>query len=161
MEEDPKEKAAILIFLKTFNTVCNLEGFKKDDYDPDVEYALSINHAGRNIVEGNGDRPLPLSVWPIVLERSFEKSGYVKIYYDDYGTIKEEQKHPTGLYYLLRNGPALVGRVGLVSNGTSRLLSSNEIDDDGNDDDDDDDDDAKENPSKRCKLEESKGDSAC
>jgi len=144
MKEDPKEKTAILSFLQTFNTVCNLGGCEVGDYDPDVEYALRINHAGRSIVEGSVDRSLPLTVWPIVLERSFGKSGHIYDYYD----IKE-QKNPTGLYYLLREGPALAGRVELSSDGSGRLLSSNN--DDGNDDD------AKEIPSKKRKTGENEG----
>jgi len=145
IEGDPKETAAILSFLQTFNTVCNLGGCKGGDYDPDVEYALRINHAGRNIVEGSGDRPLPLSVWPIVLERSFEKSGHI---YEERNENRN-LKNPTGLYYLLRNGPALAGRVGLVSDGTGRLLPSSDHAVVGNDDEyeeEEEEDDVTENP---------------
>ena len=63
IEDDPKEKEAMLSLLETFNSIYNLEGCSVHSYDSDVEYALRINHAGRRIVEcGRGDRPLPLSV---------------------------------------------------------------------------------------------------
>ena len=58
MEDNPKEKASILSFLRTFNTIFKLfDGHLQDEegnsFDSDVEYALRINHAGRSIVEGN------------------------------------------------------------------------------------------------------------
>jgi len=55
------------------------------------------------------------------LERSFEKSGHIYEFGD-----RREYKNPTGLYYLLCNGPALAGRVGLVSDGSGRPLSSSD-----------------------------------
>ena len=46
--------------------------------------------------------------------------------FSPYGYIRREYKNPTGLYYLLRDGPALAGQVGLVSDGSGRLLSSSD-----------------------------------
>ena len=117
MRDDPKEKAAILSLLQTINTVYNLEGRWKDDYVPDVEYALRTNHAGRSIVESRVDRSFPLSVWPIVLERSFKNSGHIYVFHSD---LRERKNH-TGLYYLLRDGPALAGRLGIISDDRGRL----------------------------------------
>ncbi|MGK3761476.1 MAG: hypothetical protein ACI8RD_013794 [Bacillariaceae sp.] len=54
VKEDPIEKVAMLSLFESCNTICCL-GF--GDYDvnySDIEYALSINHAGRRIVESGG-----------------------------------------------------------------------------------------------------------
>jgi hypothetical protein len=92
----------------------------------DVEYLLQINHAGRYLLETNGignnrnnrnstdnsggsgdgnggigNRPVPLSLWPLILERSYSKSDKM------YGAYPQLPKTATGMYYLLRNGPAL------------------------------------------------------
>jgi len=107
VRKDPEEKRALLSFLQTFNTICKLGVC---DYDPEVEYALRMNQAGRGIVEvggGTDNRSLSLSVWPIVLERSYSKSS--EIYH------RRGRKNATGLYYLLRDGPALIGRPELTS----------------------------------------------
>jgi hypothetical protein len=107
---DSKENSALIRFLQIFSTVYNLEGSKKSDYCSDLEYALRINHAGgRTIIaedgssisnrDGNTTSALPLSVWPTVLERSYEKSRHV---YNQDSSIREE-KNATGLYDLLRN----------------------------------------------------------
>jgi len=121
LKEDPKEKAAILSLLETFNTISNLGfiGSKVHAYS-DVEYALRINHAGRRIVEGSHDATLlPPSVWPIALERVYEES-----YRDD----------PfTGLYYLLRHGPVLQWM------GKQRRIISNVLKRKRNDEDKDED----------------------
>jgi hypothetical protein len=104
MKEDPKEREAVLSLLKTRSSICNLGGRKKDDYPADVECALRFNHAGRNVTFD--DKSIPLSLWPIILERAYEKSNnriYDKRYYE------EKKKNPTGLYYLLREGPLLSG----------------------------------------------------
>ena len=112
VKEDPIEKVAMLSLFESCNTICCL-GF--GDYDvnySDIEYALSINHAGRKIVESGGRkegrRPsLPLSLWPIILERAYKKSGHIHPSW----SAKRETKNATGLSYLVREvGPALIGR---------------------------------------------------
>ena len=88
-------------------------------FGPKIEYALRINHAGRILIEGNNNTDtnvnntntntnnvvvqhdknennnttyvLPLSVWPIVLKRSYN----------------DIDKDPTGLHYLIRHGPII------------------------------------------------------
>ena len=74
LEEGPDVKAALLKFLRIIDTISSL-GIYSCENDLDVQYALIINHAGQSILEGaTSDRSIPLSVWPTVLERAFEKS---------------------------------------------------------------------------------------
>ena len=92
--------------------------------DADLKYALDINFAGRRVVEDRGDmRPVPLSLWPKILTRAYD----------------ELYNNPTVLYYLLRNGPALAGRVTLDS--TTAECEDGDGDGDGVKDGDDCDDD--------------------
>jgi len=131
----------LLSFLRIYNNIYNIGGFSEGDYSSDVEYALRINHAGRSIVEGGGCvGSIPLSLWPTILVRAHEKSEH-SICYDI------TPKNATGLYYLLRNGPALAGRPSFGGNG--ELLSSS----DGNDDDEN----AKGSAPKKHNVLESKG----
>jgi len=93
---DPKEKAALLSFLKTFNTIYDLGAWDFDDSD--LKYAQQINHAGRSLFEvgNNSSRSLPLSAWPIVFERAGDKT---------------EEDDATELNYLVRHiGPLIIGR---------------------------------------------------
>ena len=70
----------MLHLLKTFNTIWNI-GDDRQNVDPNIEYALRINHAGRNILEGSRDdaRTLPLLVWPILLAREMLKQIWIYI----------------------------------------------------------------------------------
>lgn len=132
LEDDPEEKAAMLSFLQTFNTICDL-GLKPRrtyDIDSDIVYALRINEAGRSIVEGNfnnsnggdgGDgrqqrSSLPLSAWPTVLKKAYEN----------------KENDPTGLFYLLREGPALAGRcdLNLITNNNNNNNNNDKLDND-------------------------------
>ncbi|VEU36052.1 unnamed protein product [Pseudo-nitzschia multistriata] len=80
IRSDRREKSAMLSLLKTFSTIINLGKFHEGDYDPDVEYALRINHAGRSIIEGETDvRCLPLSIWPFLLEKAFRNSYWIYV----------------------------------------------------------------------------------
>jgi hypothetical protein len=109
MKDDPKEREAVLSLLKTRSSIYNLGGRKKDDYPADVECALRFNHAGGNVAFD--DKSIPLSLWPTILKRAYEKSNiriYDKRYYEE-----EKEKNPTGLYFLLREGPVLFGRAEL------------------------------------------------
>ena len=67
---------------------------------------------------GCNDRSIPLSVWPTILERAYKKSTNIPF------CVK---KNPMGLYFLLREGPALVVRNELGS--ISGLFNDNEDDD--------------------------------
>lgn len=115
VKEDQKEKAALLSLLRSFDAISSLGDWYPGDYDSDVEYALRTNHAGRSIIEGgnNDGRSLPLSVWPALLERAFDKSADI---HHGFSFRKEIPNNPTGLYYLIREGPALIGRTDLGSN---------------------------------------------
>jgi len=151
--QDPQEKAALLDLLATFRTIYRLEGRSLHTYDADIQYALLINHAGRRLLEdvdeeilerrssssssnnsivdmngtsrnsnfvvNNRHPPFPLSMWPIVLFRSYRESGYI------YAVLSARRKHkdPTGIYFLLRNGPALAGRPGF-GGGTAAAESA-------------------------------------
>jgi len=104
--EEERESVKILLF--AFPQLGNITGrcfdyvrlHPKDQYrnlfDTGVQYAMDINHAGRVLVEGGVDREksespstkLPMSVWPRVLRRA-------------------SRRGPDGVYYLLRNVPAL------------------------------------------------------
>ncbi|OEU21080.1 hypothetical protein FRACYDRAFT_234706 [Fragilariopsis cylindrus CCMP1102] len=110
-QTDPMERDALMTILRTFKGICNLE------------YLLRINHAGRRLVEGNIDdddhddhdgnnynsnnnkQPrIPISLWPIILERSYKKSNH--IYGKDFRYGKEMRNHD-GLFYLIRHGAVL------------------------------------------------------
>ena len=138
MKKYPMEKDAFLRFLRVFKTIHNLgssgscccEHGCDDLYGSDIEFALRINHAGRRLVEFDGDnddkgRSVPLSLWPTLLERSYAKSGQDGIYQ----YCCEEQKlneNATGLYYLLRAGPALIGRPELGSGTVGYEVADND-----------------------------------
>ena len=156
-KRDPNEKEALLSFLRVFNTIRTLytPRFSCHRYHPDVEYALAINQAGRSIVQVRHhgkhtkaaattgivevddddahDRSLPLSVWPIVLERSYKKSDEIHggkdmddFWFDtrsDRECWEKNRKSATGLYYLVRNivpslivVPSLLGRPSVSEN---------------------------------------------
>ena len=76
-KEDPKKKAVILSLLRSVNIISNIEYALMDVYDSDAEYELQIDHTGCCIVEGSRYRLLPLSVWPTLLERAYEKSDLI------------------------------------------------------------------------------------
>ena len=123
-QTDPMERDALMTILRTFKGICNLGACCIHQYHPDIEYLLRINHAGRRLVEGNIDdddddhdhdgnnnssnnnkQPrIPISLWPIILERSYKKSNH--IYGKDFRYGKEMRNHD-GLFYLIRHGPVL------------------------------------------------------
>lgn len=146
VRKDPEEKKALLSFLRTFNTIYNLGVCSCNS---DVEYALRMNQAGRRVVEvgdvGAGNRFLPLAGWPAVLERSYAKSG--EIYH------RRGQKNATGLYYLLREGPALIGRPALGSTVAMEFDCNFER---GSDHEHEHDNYGNDNPSKRRRIEKPK-----
>ena len=118
----------LLTLLETFHTidsiiiynyaVCNHNDCL-DEQDSDLKYALSANMAGRRILEGwgidgdeDGDSSIPLSVWPVVLaraQRKIDRAFYGNNCRED-PIICRRRFRATGLYYLLREGPALMGR---------------------------------------------------
>lgn len=123
IKKQPKEKAALLDLLRILPTIYRIGWMSEAKYyDSDVQSLLRINHAGRYLLEGHTNNNStnagnstgeqirvsgyqqsllpPLSLWPIILNRAYEKSKDVF-----YG-----EKDATGLNYLIRNGPeALIG----------------------------------------------------
>ena len=76
LNDDPKERTAAMSLIKTRSAIYNLGGRDKEDYPSDLEYELRLSHAGRG-----RDRPIPLSLWPTILERAYEKAYGI---YDDW-----------------------------------------------------------------------------
>jgi hypothetical protein len=87
-------------------------------YDPEIEYALRINQAGRKFIlettggtgvlsNSNSNRTKPITnraLWPLILKRAYKNSE--EIYDHDDRTIKEvvESKMcSTGLFHMIRD----------------------------------------------------------
>ena len=110
---DPEEAKAMCVFLRAFPTILRM-GWCFEKYRPcgdfslsiiEVEHELMLNFAGRSLVERVGmSRPLPLSVWPTVFERlnrAIERNLEA--------IERNLELRNSGLYYLLRTQPFLVG----------------------------------------------------
>jgi hypothetical protein len=66
-------------------------------FTPEVQYLLDINKCGRVLLEG-GVRPIPLSVWSKVLERTSS-------------VLDGDLEHTAAVFfYFLRNGPVFANR---------------------------------------------------
>lgn len=120
-EEEKAVKAAMLAVIDTcpgIHTLCEdtvplpfyyaePEGWDYDHvYEPDFEYILRINHAGRKYISP-GETPIKTNLWPKILERAYQKSA--DIYDHTNWTEKqiESRKSAEGMYHLLRHGPLL------------------------------------------------------
>ena len=111
LNDDPKEKYAFMTILNTFNEISYVK-FWCDEYGPDIEYLLRINHAGRKFIYGEGDgettkkpvKTIQPGLWPKILERAYEKSDTIV---SGSNTFDGRKKCSTGIFYLLRNGPIL------------------------------------------------------
>lgn len=115
-EKDPSEKDALLTLLGKFNRISNI-GYEDYDIvmdkeiaiDPDIEYILRINHAGRKYlttVDGGtiARKPINCSLWSIIFERAYQKS--LEVYSDGCGMTDKQKKKArcaTGLFHLIRN----------------------------------------------------------
>jgi len=68
-------------------------------YHPKIQYEMILNHAGRRLVDSDDSSSsgldLPLSVWPLVLERCTKPPWWTRSH------------SATGLYYLLRESPVM------------------------------------------------------
>jgi len=140
---NPVSKENMLTLLKFFTTIEHIDfgyGSIGEDLrtDPDVRYALVKNLVGRQILRGGGSR-LPLSAWPIVLHRAqnIDRSMFGEWNFPDVrlhgrfghspGESPEELRSSlvaTGIYYLLREGSALIGRRDLVVDGGGAKAAS-------------------------------------
>lgn len=88
------------------------------------QYALIKNTVIRSLLSDGRGCGLPLSVWPILLERvhhhvynRWEKKRSCCIFSQDDPTCSSEEA--TGIYHLLREGPALIGRDDLNAASTN------------------------------------------
>jgi len=88
-KDDSNEKAALLSLLDNFSSIYDINDVRI--LDRGSMYLRQINFAGRRILKDVGGRSFPPSLWPAVLERSFNFST-----------------DPDGPYYLLRHGPILL-----------------------------------------------------
>jgi hypothetical protein len=91
IDEDPEDLKALLeIHLQ-------LEYFSDSSFTPEVQYLLDVIKCGRILLEG-GVRPIHLSVWSKVLERTSSVLN---------GDI---ERTAAVFFYFLRNGPAFANR---------------------------------------------------
>lgn len=135
---DPDLTAAILTFLKAFVTVDYISFHPRcvEKIDPEFKYVLLTNMIGRRLLEGNsakgddrsGNSRLPLSIWPIILQRAqfkidesilFNENAAFWSVLVDHPQWRKNSAKATGIYYLLREGTALIGRNNLVRNHES------------------------------------------
>ena len=64
---------------------------------PQVQYVLDLNRCGRVLLKGGGG--IPLSVWPVVLERAIQDENF-----------DSSDSRRTSVLYQLLKGPALAGQ---------------------------------------------------
>jgi hypothetical protein len=108
LEKNPNAQGVLLAFLRIFDTVWYVGDnprLLRGNY-PVINYALISNFVGRSLVGGYhhvSHRPtLPSSMWPLVLEKAQRPDTHS--YYRGW----QRNEIMTGLYYLLREGPALL-----------------------------------------------------
>lgn len=118
INNDSDIKSALLTFLKSYIAVDHIDVPRGIRIHPEWEHTLITNMVGRRVLEGrgigdngNGGCGLPLSVWPLILQRAQQKC-------DERFTCEQSSTRAkaTGVYYLLREGPALIGRRLLADN---------------------------------------------
>jgi len=113
---DCKEKDALMALLDTFNAIYGLgKHVGMEEYAPDLEHMLRINHAGRKFVmsggiSGSGARSskqivINRALWPRILERAYSKSAELYDFSLNVLADKNKKKCATGLFHLVRNGP--------------------------------------------------------
>ena len=149
---DPMEKVALLTLLDTFKGISNIGHCLKMNlgrhvrvyqYDPEIEYVLRINQAGRKFMlettggtgvigVNNGNRTKPITnqaLWPLILEKAYKNSAEI---YDHDGRriskkVAESKMCSTGLFHMIRNyayGPIFVEDHSRVTNITTVTLLS-------------------------------------
>jgi hypothetical protein len=104
-----KEIAAVKTLLDAFNGISNLgnEMYLGLKYDPDIEYKLRINQAGRRkfmVTDNNPIITMNRALWPLILERAYKTSS--EIYDKTLHSTKEEveqNKCASGLFHMVRN----------------------------------------------------------
>jgi len=98
--KDSKEIAAVKTLLDAFNGISNIgnEMYAWTKYDPDIEYKLRINQAGRRkfmVTDNNPIITMNRALWPLILERAYKTSSEI---YDNRYCTREE-----GLFHMVRN----------------------------------------------------------
>lgn len=135
IKSDPEEHKLLIDFLNHNNNVFSINGqyfastFVPTWYTPDIIYALLINHAGRNLIVNNKvnnkKNMIPLSLWPIVLERAYTKSNEIQLHTRDFS---RDNLDSSGVFHILQQiGPTLMdwrSTGGCVSTSTTTLSSS-------------------------------------
>jgi len=130
--------ADMLTLLKFFPTIDSLNWRSyvirvSEDFhtDPEWTYAMVKNAVGRRIIRGGSSSHLPLSIWPIVLQRAQRKNFHRECFglgsHGVSGLVYGESLPSlaaTGIYYLLREGSALIGRRDLVNGCPERSRPS-------------------------------------
>ena len=117
---DPSAKKTLMTFLDVFDSVeqlvlgMRIGVWKELDFrfgkklitGTDLKYSLVRNRVGRSLLkyDGAGKNSIPLSLWPFVFEKAQKKFFY------EPSTRSSSDDMTTGMYYLLREGPALLGR---------------------------------------------------
>jgi hypothetical protein len=124
LSRDPDMKAAVIAFLRTFVTVDDMEFPRGTTVHSEWEYELVTNMAGRRLLDGNNGSctDLPLSIWPTVIQRAQRKIKSMRRSTPQ----KAKGAQATGIYYLLREGPALLGR-GALTSASDRCLPTPKV----------------------------------
>jgi hypothetical protein len=145
--KDPMEIAALVTLLDTFNGISNLGSHCFDGkYEPEIEYALRINQAGRKELMGGGrssrgalnadneDKPIMnRALWPLILERAYNISSRIYDYEEDTASEQvESKKCASGLFHLVRNFYARVMVEDRAGTNTSTSTSTFSSTDDAN-----------------------------
>ena len=101
---DHKIRMDLCSFIRAFPSIEALGAIP--DLHRDVASELLLNRAGRRLVNGwTSDRPLPLSVWPLVLGRINSPCFFEHLQVNG---EKKMEYVATGLFYLLREGPCFL-----------------------------------------------------
>jgi UPF0288 family protein (methanogenesis marker protein 3) len=103
--DEPKEVEAVKTILVAFRELSKINGafghylFQKKphrkEWNAGVDHLMDINHTGRMLVESCRDGDLPLSIWPVVLERAWKQKSI------------SPGRGSDGIYYLLKKIQAL------------------------------------------------------
>ena len=129
--KNPKEiealTEALVTLLDEFNGISSLGYYTPlhQKYEPEIEYKLRINLAGRKELM---DRPIMnRALWPLILKRANSNSSEIYMYEDGNGreTVPinqevESQKCASGLFYLLKEWKILDG-----SSTTTNITNDN------------------------------------
>jgi hypothetical protein len=109
-ESDKQSIVDLLMRYRYLGFICS-DFHEHKLYSPLAEHYLDINESGRCLIEG--DHPIPLSVWPIVLERVNKKLTLTERGISEDEDHRRLSRRANAIYYLL-HGPALAARKSLL-----------------------------------------------